>query len=58
MHLKRLVRKENKIYIEHYIIVDAIDGSNTYYEELNAKNCIKYLPQIINYLIKCVDEKK
>jgi len=50
MHLKTIIKKNNKIYIEHYVIVDAIDGSNTYYEELTIKNCIKYFPEIISFL--------
>jgi len=29
MHLKKVIKKENKFFIEHYIIVDAIDGSTT-----------------------------
>lgn len=50
MHLKTIIKKDNKIFIEHYVIVDAIDGSNTYYEELTIKNCIKYFPEIISFL--------
>lgn len=52
MYLKKVIKKENKFFIEHHVIFDAIDGSNTYYEKLNIKNCIKYLPQIIHYLQK------
>ena len=55
-HLKRLIRKDNKIYIEHFVIIDAIDGSETYYEELNIKNCWKYLSLMIGYLIKYLKE--
>jgi len=53
MHLKKVIKKENKFFIEHYIIVDAIDGSTTTYEELHVGNYIKYLPQIIRYLLEC-----
>ena len=52
MHLKTIIKKGNKIFIEHYEIVDATDGSNTYYEELTIKNCIKYFPEIISFLKK------
>lgn len=54
MHLKKVVEKEGKFFIEHYVIVDAIDGSDTYYEKLTVKNCIKYFPQIIYYLQRWV----
>ncbi len=50
MHLRKIIKKENKFFIEHYVIIDAIDGSTTTYERLTVKNCIKYLPQIIRYL--------
>ena len=52
MHLKTIIKKDNKIFIRHFVIVDAIDGSDTYYEELTIKNCIKYFPEIISFLKK------
>jgi len=53
MHLKKVIKKENKFFIEHYIIVDAINGSTTTYEELYVGNYMKYFPQIICYLLEC-----
>jgi hypothetical protein len=50
MHLKKVVKKEGKFFIEHYIIVDAVDGSDTYYEGLNWMNCWKFFPEILGYL--------
>jgi len=50
MHLKKLIKKDNKFFIEHYVIIDAIDGSNTYYEELNLRNFWKYLFEIVCYI--------
>ena len=50
MHLKRLMEKEGKFYIRHYVSVDAIDSPDIYYEELNKGNCRKYFPEIIDYL--------
>jgi len=52
LHLKKVVRRKGKFFTEHYIIVDAIDGSTTTYEELHVKNYVKYLPQIIRYLLE------
>ena len=54
MHLKKVVKKGNKHFIEHYIIVDAIDGATTTYEELHIGNYLKYLPQIIRYLLEYI----
>jgi len=34
VHLKRVVRRDGKLFIKHFVIIDAIDGSKTYYEEL------------------------
>jgi len=50
MHLKKLIKEDNNFFIEHYVIVDAIDGSNTYYEKLTIKNLWRYLPQIVSYI--------
>lgn len=50
MHLKKVIKKDDNFFIEHYVIVDAIDGSDTYYEELNIRNCWKYLPEIVGYI--------
>jgi hypothetical protein len=50
MHLKKVVKKEGKFFIENYVIVDAIDGSDTYYEGLNWMNCWKFFPEILVYL--------
>ena len=52
MHLKKLIKKNHFWYIEHYVIADAIDGSDTYYEELNIKNFWKYIPEIIRQLLQ------
>jgi len=52
MHLKKLVKKNHFWYIKHSKIVDAIDGIDTYYEELTIKNCLKYLPEIIRQFYK------
>ena len=52
MHLKRLIKKNHFWYIKHSKIVDAIDGINTYYEELTIKNCWKYLPEITRQLLR------
>jgi len=52
MHLKKLIKKEGKYFIEHYVIVDAIDGTTICYEILTIKNCWKYIPEIIYYLIR------
>ena len=57
MHLKTIIKKDNKIFIEHFVIIDAIDGSDTYYEELTIKNCIKYFPEIIHFIIRQIDLK-
>jgi len=51
MHLKQIVKKNHFWYIEHFVIVDAIDGSDEYYEELTIKNFWKYLPEIVKYLL-------
>lgn len=58
MHLKKVIKKENKFFIEHYIIVDAIDNSNEYCEELNIKNCWRYLREIIFYIYWEWQDKK
>ena len=58
MHLKKIIEKDNKFFIEHFEIVDAIDGSNTRYEELHVGNYMKYFPQIIHYLLECSKEKE
>ena len=50
MHQKHLVNKNNELFVEHYVIKDAIDGSETYYEKLNIKNCWKYFPEIAAYI--------
>lgn len=50
MHIKKVVKKDNKYFIEHYVIIDAIDSANTYYERLTIKNCIKYFHEIFCYL--------
>ena len=55
MHLKKLVKKNHFWYIEHYVIVDAIDGSDKYLEELTIKNCWRYIPEITRQLLKCHD---
>lgn len=34
MHLKKVVKIGNKFFIRHFVIIDAIDGSEIYYEEL------------------------
>jgi len=52
MHLKKLITKEGKFFIRHYEIADAIDGSNTRYEELTIRNCRKYFPEIMRYLLE------
>ena len=52
MHLKKLVKKNHFWYIEHYVIIDAIDGSDKYLEELTIKNCWKYIPEIIRQLLR------
>ena len=51
MHLKKITKKGNKFFIEHYVIIDAIDGSNEYCEKLTIWNCWRYLREIIHYLI-------
>lgn len=52
MHLKKLVKKNHFWYIKHFMIIDAIDGVDTYYEELTIKNFWKYIPEIIRQLLK------
>jgi len=51
MHIKKIVKKNNKLFVEHYVIVDAIDGDKTYYEKLTIKNCWKYFHEIFCYLV-------
>ena len=50
MHLKKVIKKGNKFFIEHFVIVDAIDGSDTYYERLTILNCWKYIHEIFCYI--------
>lgn len=58
MHLKKVIKKDNKFFIEHFETVDAIDGSDTYYEKLTIWNCWKYLFQIVSYIYwRWIDKK-
>jgi len=43
MHLKKIVKRGNKFFIENYVIRDAIDPSETYYEKLNIITYIKFI---------------
>ena len=50
MHLKIVIKKDNKFFIQHFVIIDGLDGSETYCEKLTIKNCWKYLTEILSYL--------
>ena len=58
MHLKRVVKKGNKFFVSHFVIVDAIDGSYEYLEKLNIKNCWRYLHEIMGYIYWKWKDKK
>ena len=51
MHLKKVVKREGGLFIEHFVIVDAIDGADTYYEKLTLSNCWKYFHEIFCYIV-------
>ncbi len=56
MHIKRLTIKDGRWFIEHFKIINAIDGSEVYYTPLKSFfEIIKYLPKIIKHYIKNID---
>jgi len=50
MHLKKIIKKDNKLFIQHFVDISGLGGSETYCEKLTIKNCWKYLNEILSYL--------
>ena len=51
MHTKKIKKIKGKYFIEHFVIVDAIDGADEYLERLTILNFWKYIHEIFCYIV-------